>query len=246
MTLPTSELSIDVAPSELQGGRARDASWQGPRERLARLGAERLSDAELVAVLLGTGARERPVGQVAESILFELGGVRGLADRSLPALAAQHGVGETKACRLLAAIELGRRSACRPLVRGAPLGSSRDVDASFRPRLSHAEVEHFVVVALDARQRVLKETTIATGSVTHCPVAPADVFRALVREAAPAAVLVHNHPSGDPTPSADDVALTARLVEGARLLGLRIVDHVIVAQSGYVSFVDAGLLSTGG
>jgi DNA repair protein RadC len=220
-------------------------SPDGPRDRLARLGVEPLSDAELVALVLGTGLRGETALRVAESVLAEAGGVRGLSSCTLPVLASRRGIGETKAGRIVAALELGRRSALRPLVRGAPIASSRDVDASFRPRLSHAESERFVVLALDARQRVVREIVVATGSVSHCPVAPSEVFRALLREAASAAVLVHNHPSGDPTPSRDDVELTKRLVDGARLLGLRIVDHVIVAESGYVSFVDAGLLTPG-
>lgn len=217
----------------------------GPRERLAMLGAEALSDVELLAVLLGTGTQGEPVLALAEAIVAEAGGLRGLARQGPSLLARRSGVGLTKATRIAAAFELGRRALALPLASQARIASSRDVDRAFRPRLSHADVEHFVVLALDARNRVLAEILVAKGGIAACPVVPADVFRALLREAAVAAVLVHNHPSGDPTPSAADVELTARLVESGALLGVRIHDHVVVARDGYTSFLDRGLLAKG-
>lgn len=220
----------------------RDTEWEGPRERLARFGPEALGETELVAVLLGTGTEGEPVMALSESLLREWGGARGIARLGIGALASRAGIGTSKAARLLAAIELGRRSLEVPLGHAVRLGSSRDVDRAFRPRLSHAEVEHFVALALDARNRVTRELFIARGGIAACPVAPADVFRALLREAAVSTVLVHNHPSGDPTPSAADIELTERLAETGQLVGVRVHDHVIVAREGYTSLLDLGLI----
>jgi DNA repair protein RadC len=220
----------------------RPSRADGPRERLARVGVESLSDAELVALLLGTGARGVPVEVLAASVLAERGGLVGLERAGLGALAARVGLGESKACRLLAAVEVGRRVGAVPLVRGMRLGSSRDIDAALRPRLARAEVEHFLAIPLDAKNRPTGELRIATGGQSVCPVAPSDVFRALLREAASAVIFVHNHPSGDPAPSREDQLITERLVRGGELLGVRVLDHVIIAREGYFSFLDAGLL----
>jgi DNA repair protein RadC len=123
------------------------------------------------------------------------------------------------------------------------VATSHDVVALVAPRLRDADVEHFVALALDAKNRPLALIDVAKGSITACPVAPADVFRAVLREAAPAVVFAHNHPSGDPQPSPEDVALTDRLVSAGRLLGIHVVDHVIIAREGHFSFLDAGLLA---
>ncbi|MCZ7678700.1 MAG: hypothetical protein M5U28_07985 [Sandaracinaceae bacterium] len=142
----------------------------------------------------------------------------------------------------MAAVELGRRVVTRPLPRGARVGSSRDVDAAMRPRLAAADVEHFIAIALDAKNRPIGEIEIARGGLSACPVSPADVFRALLREAAAGVVFVHNHPSGEPSPSADDVALTERLRRAGELIGVRVLDHLVIGREGYFSFLDAGLL----
>lgn len=214
-----------------------------PRERLLRRGPEGLADDELVAVLLGTGAPATTARAVAARLLDEAGGVRGLGRVGGGLLAACPGVGAAKAARLLAAIELGRRVIARPLDPGRPLASSRDVAAAFRPRLADAAEERFLVVALDARNRPIREEEVARGSAAACPVSPAAVFRRLIAEAAVAAVFVHNHPSGDPSPSPEDVAFTERLVQAGALLDVAVLDHVIVARGGHFSFLDEGLLA---
>lgn len=219
-----------------------ETSRIGPRERLRAVGTERLSDAELLALLLGTGARKEPVGVLASRLLHELGGLGGLGRVGAGALEQLSGVGPTKASRIIAALELGRRVATRPLPRRVRIGSSREVDAALRPRLATADVEHFVAIALDAKNRPVAEISIARGSLAACPVSPADVFRALLREAAAGVVFVHNHPSGEPSPSAEDVALTDRLRRAGELLGVAVLDHVIIGREGYFSFLDAGLL----
>lgn len=215
---------------------------EGPRERLRAVGSEGLSDAELLAVLLGTGGRREPVGVLASRVLHELGGIAALSRLGTGALEQLPGVGPTKASRIVAAVELGRRVVTRPLTRGARIGSSRDVDAAMRPRLADADVEHFIAIALDAKNRPIGELAIARGGLSACPVSPADVFRALLREAASGVIFVHNHPSGEPSPSPDDLAITERLRKAGEILGVRVLDHIIIGREGYFSFLDAGLL----
>lgn len=217
----------------------------GARERLRSLGVEHLSDAELVALVLGTGTVREPVSVLAARLLDEARGLRGLGKLGPGALARCSGIGEGKAARLVAAIELGRRASLGGPEPAPRIEASRDVVSWAAPRIAHAEVEHFLALALDTRQRVIAVVTIGRGTLAACPVSPADAFRALLREAAAAAVFVHNHPSGDPSPSPEDVALTARLVSGGSLLGVRVLDHVIVARGGHFSFLDAGLLRDG-
>lgn len=217
----------------------------GPRERLLRVGAEAMSDAELVALLFGTGDRNLPVTELAHRVLARAGGLTGLERLGAGGLAELRGVGVGKACRIVAALELGRRIASTPFEPGTKLASSQEVDAAVRSRLAPAPVEQFLAIPLDAKNRVLGELQLAVGGLTVCPVAPADVFRALLREAAAAVVFVHNHPSGEPSPSPEDVALTERLRRAGELLGVRVVDHVIVGREGYFSFLDSGLLATG-
>lgn len=218
-------------------------SFEGPRERLGSVGPARLSNAELIALLLGTGTSRDPVGVLASRVLAEAGGLHGLAKLGPGALEQLSGLGPTKAARLVAAVELGRRVTARPLERRARISSSRDVDAAFRPRLADLDVELFCAVALDAKSRPIRELEIARGGLSACPVAPADVFRALVREAAASVIVVHNHPSGEPTPSPEDVALTDRLARAGEILGIRLLDHVVIGREGYFSFLDAGLLA---
>lgn len=214
----------------------------GPRERLARVGVGCLSDAELLALVLGAGTAQEHVGQLALRLLREAGGVAGLARRGVGALGGLSGLGVSKASRIVAAIELGRRVHEMPWSAGPRIDSSFAVDALVRARLAHEDVEHFIALALDAKNRVKAELRVATGGASACAVAPADAFRLLLREAAVGAVFVHNHPSGDARPSADDVAFTGRLLHAGRILGVRVLDHVIVARGGHFSFLDAGLL----
>lgn len=220
-----------------------EAFIDGPRERLRSVGAFHLSDAELVALLLGTGTAREHVTVLASRLLTEASGLRGLVRLGIGGLAATAGIGESKAARLVAALELGRRAAAPTSSPMSRVATSHDVVALVAPRLRDADVEHFVALALDAKNRPLALIDVAKGSITACPVAPADVFRAVLREAAPAVVFAHNHPSGDPQPSPEDIALTDRLVSAGRLLGIHVVDHVIIAREGHFSFLDAGLLA---
>jgi DNA repair protein RadC len=211
-----------------------------PRELLERSGAAALSDAQLVALLLRTGAPGPGASatDVGAGLLASHGSVAGLDRASLRELRAVRGLGPAKAASLKAALELGRRllaGDARPRTR---FGSSREVAEHFTPRLFNLPREVFIAVLLNARNELTREITIAVGCLTGSLVHPREVFQPAVRDSAAAVILVHNHPSGDPTPSPEDVQLTERLVEAGRILGIRVLDHVVVAQGGYASLMD--------
>lgn len=214
---------------------------EGPRERLDEQGASFVSDADLLAMLLGTGMR----GEGVEALAVRLLATRSLADLArmeVDALASVHGVGRAKAARVVAAFELGRR-ALSPGPAPTRIRSADDVDRLLRARLVHHEVEHFIALSLDARHRVVAEHWLAKGTMTSCAISIADVFRVLVRVAAPSVIFVHNHPSGDAAPSGDDIALTQRLIAAGELLGIRVLDHIILAREGRISLDEAGMLT---
>jgi len=213
----------------------------GAREKLVERGVEPLSDAELITLLLGTGTQDEPVSVLAERMLCELGGLQGLARAGARQLAAVRGIGAGKAARLAAAVELGRRAAAMPLERGVRISSSEDVYRAFGPLLSRQLHEELWAIALDARQRVLARVQLARGGLSACPVSLADIFRPLIREGASAMIVIHNHPSGAPDPSPEDLAFTERVAQAGELLGIFLLDHVIVASDGFYSCLDAGL-----
>lgn len=215
-------------------------SSHDPRERLLSHGAAALSEVELVTLLHGTGSRARPASLIASQLLGRIGGLGGLRHITPVTLQAEIGVGPAKIARLIAAREIGRRLSAVPLPRGEPLHSSRAVAASVGPRLRDDPREHFLALALDSRNRPMRELLIATGGLTACALDPADIFRPLIQEAAAGVIFVHNHPSGDPEPSLEDEILTRRLVTAGELLGIRVLDHVIVGGDDHFSFADAG------
>ena len=214
-----------------------------PRERLRALGASALSDAELLALLLRTGGAGASALSVARELVDRFGDLRCLAQASATRLSRAHGVGPAKAASLLAALEIGRRSAEQRLPVGRPIQRPEDVHRHFYLRLREARQECFTVLLLDGRHRLIGEVLVSQGTLTASLVHPREVFRSALQEAAAALVLVHNHPSGDPSPSREDREVTERLVRAGEILGVRVVDHVIVAERGYHSFREAGEIS---
>jgi DNA repair protein RadC len=209
-----------------------------PRERLAALGAHRLTDTELLAIVLGCGTRGAGATEVAGALLRACGGLPGLALAGDQELRSQLGVGPARATLVQAALELGRRTTAARPFRGQRLAGASDVWTYFRGRLAPLRVEEFWAVALDVRHRVESELCLARGSLTGVEVHPRDVFRPLIRAAAAAVIFCHNHPSGDPTPSRQDVELTTRLREVGDLCGIPVVDHVVVGWEGFVSLAE--------
>jgi DNA repair protein RadC len=213
-----------------------------PRERLDTLGPAALSDAELIALLLRTGDRGADALSVANDLLELQGGLQGLSSAASSELRRSAGIGPAKSASVRAALEIGRRLAGRRLSAGSVIRSPSDVYRHFHPSLRDARQERFVVVLLDARQRVLRSEVVSQGTLTASLVHPREVFRPALRDAAAALVLVHNHPSGDPTPSAEDREVTSRLARAGEILGIRVVDHVVVAERGFCSLREEGAL----
>jgi DNA repair protein RadC len=210
-----------------------DGVGEGPRERLVGGQIAAMSDADLLTLLVSPGSRGLPGDRVARRLLEDCGSLRRLVDRRPRELAAVPGVGLAKACRVLAAIELGRRT-LGPPVEGLPMMRAVDVAARF-VRLASDPVESFVAVAVNSRNRVTGEWIVARGWESGVNLTPRQVFTLLVKESAHRVVFVHNHPSGDPTPSSEDIRFTSRLLEASKCLDIRILDHVVVSSGGFAS-----------
>jgi len=211
-----------------------------PRERLRDRGPEALSDAELLAILLVTGASNRGLTALdcSRMLLQEHSNLRNLTRVSCAELCRIPGVGPVKASRIQAALEIGRRAVSQKRRLGTVFQISQDVFESYSVRLRDAKQETFKVILLDSKNRYLREETVALGSLNQSIVHPREVFRPAIRGAAASVILVHNHPSGDPSPSDEDVRVTERLVEAGKLLGIRVLDHIIVGEGRYFSFFD--------
>lgn len=222
------------------GKRVQNSCADQPRERLFRLGPELLADRELIALVLRTGGREASALELSDSLLSDCGGFEALAAASHSELRSFSGIGPAKSASLVASVEIGRRLATRPLKRGDRINTARDVYHHFRQRIRCMQQEYFMVLLLNGRNRVISESQISQGTLTASLVHPREVFRPAVRSAAAAIVLVHNHPSGDAAPSAEDLSVTRRLVEAGEVVGIRVVDHVVVAEHGFYSFQENG------
>jgi len=213
------------------------------RERLRALGPSALTGQELLAILLGTGCAGRDAMTVGGDLLTLAGSsFRRLESRPFGALAGIPGIGRAKAARLLAALELGRRARSEAEPVPARIRTPADVYRIFAGRLRGLAVEEFHVLALGTQSQVLADRLVTRGILNSSLVHPREVFRVAIVEAAAGMIVVHNHPSGDPSPSADDRAVTRQLVEAGRILDMPVYDHVIIGGDRYVSFAEAGLL----
>jgi DNA repair protein RadC len=213
-----------------------------PREKLQRHGAPALGDNELVALILGSGSCRAGALGLANELLRVHGGLHGLARSTCHDLHRVAGVGRVKAAQLIAAFELGRRTLAHAPGARVQLRTPREAAAFLLPEFGSRPVEHFGVVLLDSKHRVLRTTVVATGTLNTTIVLPRDVFREAMLGAAAAVVAFHNHPSGDPSPSPDDVELTRRLAAAGTLMGIELVDHIVLGDARYCSFKEAGRL----
>jgi DNA repair protein RadC len=204
-----------------------------------------LGAAELIAVLLGTGQRGRSTLAIAHDLLADVNGsLRVLASRPLGAIGRVPGVGPARAMAIAAALELGRRTAAEPHGTRVAIHCPQDIVATFGPHLEALSVEEFHVAILDAQHHLERDVLVTRGILDSSLVHPREVFREAIAERASAIILVHNHPSGDPSPSAEDRVVTAQLVAAGTLLGIPVRDHVVIGRGRYVSFAEAGWLST--
>jgi DNA repair protein RadC len=211
-----------------------------PREKLERLGPAALGDNELVALVLGSGSRQGGALDLANRLLAQLGGLRALPRAGTTDLRAVRGVGRARAAQVIAAIELGRRTLLRHAAERPQLVTAVQTAAYLLPRYGSNPVEQFGVILLDTKYRVLTLRIVSVGSLDATVVHPREVFREATVAGAAAVVLFHNHPSGDPTPSPDDLALTERLVRAGKILGIAVVDHLILSDQHYVSMMQSG------
>lgn len=211
-----------------------------PRERLLRHGAPALSNRELLAILIGSGTRRASALALAERLLE--GGLHDVAGRSAAELAGERGLGAAKSARILAALELGGRLASQEGPRLPVLRGPEEAARHLLPRYGARPVETFGLLALDVRHRLRREAVISVGCLTSSLVHPREVFQEAVLARAAALLLFHNHPSGDPEPSAEDVALTRRLVAAGALMGIEVVDHLVLGAGRYVSLKQRGVL----
>jgi DNA repair protein radc len=213
-----------------------------PRERMMIDGAEALSDAELLAILLRTGTRNESAINLAARILRECGGLRQLVDMSIAELTNIRGVGPAKAVQLRAGIELGRRLARRaasdrPVIR-KPEDAAKLVMEDLRSELK----EHFVCLFLNTKNQVLARETLSVGTLNASLVHPREVFRPAIKRGSASIICLHNHPSGDPTPSPEDISLTRRLHEAGSLIGIDVLDHIVIGDGRFVSLKEQGYL----
>jgi DNA repair protein RadC len=211
-----------------------------PRERLYRKGADALADAELLAIQLGTGVPGMSAMDVARDMLAQHGSLSGLSGLGVAELAGIRGVGRVKAVRLAAAFEITRRLRSRNGASRAVLSSPEQVFARYGPLMEELKKEVFRVILLDAQNGLLRDVVVSEGTLSASLVHPREVFKPAILESAASIILLHNHPSWDPTPSREDLRLTRQLVECSKLLDLRIHDHVIIGRERFVSLAQRG------
>ena len=212
-----------------------------PRERLSALGPQALSNAELIALLLRVGVKGENAVSMGQRLLKKFGGLSGLHRVPISELKNQHGLGEAKAAQIKAAIELGRRLTLEAPEERPTVNSPADAAALVVYEMSALEQEHLRVILLDRRNRVLETAEIYKGSVNSSQVRVGEIFKEAIRKNASALIVVHNHPSGDPTPSPDDVAVTRAIVQAGKLMDVDVLDHMVIGQGRWVSLKERGL-----
>ncbi|NJP04668.1 MAG: DNA repair protein RadC [Chloroflexaceae bacterium] len=211
-----------------------------PRERLRNQGAEALSDAELLAILLRVGMTGVNVIELAQQILMEYGGWRGLQSSHFDDVCRRKGMGEAKTAQLKAALEIGRRLAMLGFESGTQIKSPTDVAQLLQIEMSHLDQEHLRVVCLDIKNRLQKVVTVYVGNVNSSQVRIGEVFKEALKLNSAAIILCHNHPSGDPTPSPEDVRVTTQIIDAGKLLDVDVLDHLVIGKGRFCSLRERG------
>ncbi len=230
---------------EKKSPRQKVREWpenERPRERLIRYGGAALSEAQLLAILLRTGSGDRGVMDLALSLLDTFKSLRDIDNASMSDLSSIKGIGTAKIAQMKAAFELGRRLMAEPGHDGPLLLSSSAVYSFFAPRFKHLKKEVFLCLLLDVKTRFIKEVKISEGTLTNSLIHPREAFKEAIRESAAAVIFIHNHPSGDPSPSRDDITVTERLKKAGEIVGISMLDHIIIGDGSYVSLKEKGLL----
>lgn len=213
-----------------------------PRERLFRYGVGALSDAELLAIILGTGNKEETTLQLSQFILSKFETLNKLASASHEELIEINGIGTAKSSQILASIELGKRISVAPNGKGDFISCPEDIVNLFMTEMRFLDKECFKAALLNTKNRVLKVVEVSTGSLSSSVVHPRELYKFAIKCSAASIVVVHNHPSGDPSPSKEDIYLTQRLSEAGKILGIELLDHLVIGDGSYVSFKEKGLI----
>jgi len=216
-----------------------------PRERLLMLGASGLSTAQLLAIILRTGNKDKSALDLARELLMRFESLKKIEDASVAEFSKTKGLGSAKIAQIKAALELGRRflkNDANKLSQMPSFKNSTEVYDYYSPKFYNLKKERFLCAMLDAKNRVFKETVVSDGILTSSLVHPREVFRPAIKEAAASVLFIHNHPSGDPAPSKDDIDITERLVKTGELVGIKVLDHVIIGNGKYLSLMDKGYI----
>ncbi|MCW8860576.1 MAG: DNA repair protein RadC [Deltaproteobacteria bacterium] len=215
-----------------------------PREKLLASGADKLTDAELLALIIRTGdsSSQSSAVDLARGLLSRFGSLRQLAAASISELCQQPGIGPAKAAEIQALFQIARRFGDNRLQPGQPYRSSQDAFLHFHERLCDYRKEVFLALLLDSKNRLIREVQISEGSLNASIVHPREVFAPVLKESAAAILFIHNHPSGDPTPSREDIDITKRLKNVGDIMGVRVLDHIIIGNGDYVSLADRGMM----
>lgn len=213
-----------------------------PRERILQFGAGALSNAELLAIILRTGTISESAVHVAQRLLKQTDGLRNLVDMSTDQLTEIKGIGRAKAAQIQAGIELGRRLARSAMNETVTIRSPKDAADYLMEDLRYLQKEHFVCLFLNTKNHVIGQETLSMGTLNSSLVHPREVFRAAIKRSSASILCAHNHPSGDPTPSPEDIHLTNRLMEAGQIIGIDVLDHIVIGDRTFVSLKEQGLM----
>ena len=213
-----------------------------PRERLLSLGAANLSSAQLLAIILRTGSGRKSAMDLAMEMLDSLKNLKNIESASIKELASFKGIGNAKAAQIKAAFELGRRLFMERDVKGPVFSSSQDVYSYYYPLVRDFKKEILFCAMLDAKNRIFRDCRVSEGTLTNSLIHPREAFKNAIKESAASVIFIHNHPSGDPAPSREDIAITERLMQTGEIVGIKVLDHVIIGDSGHTSLMDDGYM----
>ena len=213
-----------------------------PRERLKQFGPEALSAQELLALIIGRGVSKKSVMTIAQELLVKFGNIKAISQATIEELSQIKGIGFAKAAQIKACFELGKRQDLEPELKDFDIKDPESVIKAIRASIRDKAKEHFKLILLNTRNKIIGISTISIGTLNTSLVHPREVFKEAIIHNAMSVVLAHNHPSGDPEPSEDDLTITRRLVEAGKILGVEVIDHIIISKNGFFSFKDKGLM----
>lgn len=213
-----------------------------PRERLKQFGPEALSAQELLALVIGRGVSKKSVMTIAQELLIKFGNIKAISEATIEELSQIKGIGFAKAVQIKACFELGKRKDLEPELKDFDIKEPQSVIKAIRASIKDKAKEHFKLILLNARNKILGVSTISIGSLNASIVHPREVFKDAIAHSAYSVVLAHNHPSGDPEPSENDIKMTKKLVESGKILGIEVIDHIIIGKNEFCSFKERGLL----